>query len=190
MLENLPHAIGRALKDNRPGLEKTLHAALAADAPELLTVESSAFLHGEPIPARYTADGEGLSPPLRWTGVTRDTGAVIVVVEDADSPTPQPIIHLIAYDEPGRDGDWAEGAIKSPEHEGEGHAVGRNSFLKEGWLPPDPPPGHGPHRYVFQVFAFRHAPGIDRTPGKADIKRALEGEVVAKGVLIGTYERP
>ena len=191
MLEKLPHAIGKALKDNRPGLEKTLHEVAAKEAPDLLTVESSAFLHEAPIPAKYTEDGQGLSPPLKWTGVTRDTAAVMVVVEDADSPTSKPIVHLLAYDEPGRDGEWAEGEVKGPAGEGAGHAVGKNSFHRDGWLPPDPPPGHGVHRYVFQVFALKHAAGIDKTaPGKKEVEKALEDNVLAKGVLIGTYERP
>ena len=189
MLEKLPHAVGRALKDNRPGLEKTLHMTAAADAPDLLTVESSAFLDGETMPAEFTADGRGLSPPLKWTGVTREAAGVLVVVEDADSPTPKPIIHLLACDEPGRDGEWAAGDVKSPAGEGAGHAVGRNSFLREGWLPPDPPPGHGPHRYVFQVFQLKHAAGFDHAPGKKDVLKALENNVAAKGVLVGTYER-
>ena len=190
MLEKLPHAIGRALKDHRPGVEKTLHMVAAKDAPELITVESSAFLHEAAIPARYTADGDGLSPPLKWTGVTRDTAAIMVVVEDADSPTSKPIVHLLAFDEPGRDGGWGEGEVKGPAGAGAGHAVGRNSFLQDGWLPPDPPPGHGVHRYVFQVFALKHASGLDNDhPGKKDVAEALANNVLAKGVLVGTYER-
>ncbi len=190
MLEKLPHAVGRALKDNRPGLEKTLHETCAKDAPDLIEVTSSAFLHEAPLPPEFTQDGMGLSPPLKWTGVTRDTAAVMVVVEDADSPTPKPIVHLLAYDEPGRNGEWAGGDLKSPAGEGAGHAVGRNSFGHDGWLPPDPPPGHGVHRYVFQVFALKHASGLDKDhPKKKDVAEALKGNVLAKGVLIGTYER-
>lgn len=183
MLEKLPHAIGRALKDTRPGPEKCLYATAAPDAPELLTVESDAFLHEEALPVRFTEDGEGVSPPLRWSGVTRDTAAVLVVVEDADSPTPQPIVHLIAAVEPGADGVWPEGALPAT-------TVGKNSFGKAGWLPPDPPPGHGPHRYLFQVFALRDAPRLHDHPGKGEIRKALEGcGVLAKGLLVGTYER-
>ena len=190
MLEKLPHAVGRALKDNRPGLDATLHVVAAKDAPELLRVESSAFLHGAAIPAEYTADGAGLSPPLKWSGVGPDASSVVVVVEDADSPSSRPLVHLLAFDERGRDGEWTAGELKSPAGEGAGHALGANSFLKTGWLPPDPPPGHGPHRYVFQVFALRRAPGLDKDkPGRKDVETALADNVLAKGVLIGTYER-
>lgn len=181
MLEKLPHAVGRALQGNRAGEEKLLHTVAAKDAPELLVVESAAVLEGGALPARFTQDGECVSPPLRWSGVTRDTPAVLVVVEDADSPTPQPIVHLLALVSPGADGDWAEGAIAA--------RPGKNSFGKEGWLPPDPPPGHGPHRYVVQVFALKTAPDLHDGFGKADAKKALEAGVLAKGVLTATYER-
>ena len=189
MLEKLPRALGRALKDNRPGPEKCLHLAVAKDAPELLTVESGAFLDGEALPVRFTADGAGVSPPLRWSGVTRDTATVALVVEDADSPTPQPILHLLALLTPGVDGELTEGALTAPSPSRDGLAVGDNSFRKPGWLPPDPPPAHGPHRYLFQVFALKTTPDIGDAPSKADVKKALEAGALAKGVLTGTYER-
>ena len=33
----------------------------------VLTVDSNAFTPGGPIPVRYTADGENVSPPLTWS---------------------------------------------------------------------------------------------------------------------------
>ncbi len=184
MLEKLPHAIGHALKGRRPGLEATLYETVAADAPELIVVESAAFLEGEAIPVRFTADGEGVSPPLRWSGAPGDAAAVLVVVEDADSPTGKPLAHLVAR-RPGGDGAWLEGTAG---REAEA-AVGRNSFLKHAWTPPDPPPGHGPHRYVFQVFALRDAGDLAEAPSRGEAAKAMEGNVLAKGRLIATYER-
>ena len=68
--------------------------------------------------------------------------------------------------------------------------MGRNSYLHAGWLPPDPPRGHGPHRYAFQLFALDEAPVFVKTPGRSAMVVALRGHVIAKGVLIGTYARP
>lgn len=187
MLENLPDAVGHALRGVRPGLEKTIYASI--DAPETLHVASAAFADGAPMPTRYTEDGERLSPPLRWSGVPAEAGAIMLVIEDADSPTPAPIVHALVFDEPGRDGDLPEGALKSPGSEGLGHALGRNSFMKTEYLPPDPPPGHGPHRYVVQVYALRRSAGLDQQPSKHDVTEGLKDNVLAKGRLIGTYER-
>lgn len=35
-----------------------------APAPTRMTVTSPAFLHGQPVPKKHTADGDNLSPPL------------------------------------------------------------------------------------------------------------------------------
>ena len=188
MLEHVPAILGEALKGVRPGLEK-LAAASLADVPETVAVDSPAFAHGAALPADCTADGRGVSPPLRWRNLPAGTAAVALLVEDADSPTPRPLVHAIVTDLPGRDGELAEGALKGPGGPGELHALGRNSFMKAEYLPPDPPTGHGPHRYAFQVFALREAPRLDPEPGRDALLAALSGRVLAKGVLIGTYER-
>ena len=76
--------------------------------------------------------------------------------------------------------------------------MGLNSFLRAQWLPPDPPPGHGVHRYVFQVFALaRHdADGRDDggdplpdSPGRDAVRSAIQRRGLASGCLIGTHER-
>lgn len=189
MLEHVPAILGEALKSLRPGLEKLVAFTAFADAPEVIAVDSPAFGHGAPIPARYTEDGGKLSPPLRWRNVPAGTGAVALLVEDADSPSINPLVHAIVPDLAAGDGDLAEGALKSPGGPGEAHALGRNSFMKAEYLPPDPPTGHGPHRYAFQVFALDRAPQLGAEPGRDAFVQALAGHVLAKGVLIGTYER-
>ena len=121
---------------------------------------------------------------------------VVVLIEDADSPTPAPLVHTLLLGLPGRDGALAAGELKSPGGEGRPHRLGRNSFLKAEYLPPDPPTGHGPHRYVVQVFAL-DAPlslgdgslSLGDAPGRGAVVEAMAGHVLAKGTLTGTYER-
>ena len=191
MLEKLPDAVGHALRGQRAGLDKTafqavdLRAGMAA-----ISVGSLAFADHAPIPARYTADGAGLSPPLQWSGVPPDAASLAVIVEDADAPTPQPLVHAIVVGLDGADGALAEGALPSADHEGSGLQVGRNSYLQAAWLPPDPPPGHGVHRYVFQLFALTAGASFDGTPGRDAVLAAIKEHGLASGCLIGTYERP
>lgn len=188
MLEKLPAVVGRALKNVRPGLDKTLyrHADLR-QLPETITVSSHAFLAGEALSSRFTADGEGVSPPLEWRDVPVGAAEIIVIVEDADSPTPQPLVHAIAHRLPGRDGGLAEAALS---RDPPSVATGRNSYLKAGWLPADPPTGHGVHRYIFQVYALREPAGLGDHPGRGAVEAALKQHAIAKGVLMGTYQRP
>ncbi len=190
MLEKMPAGIGRALKGVRPGMETlvTQDAAFAA-VPDVIAITSTAFQADGEIPARYTEDGEGLSPPLEWIGVPPEAQALVLLVEDADSPTFKPLVHAILGELPPVDGGLAEGAL--PTH-GSGEVrfgMGRNSFLHRCWLPPDPPRGHGAHHYVFQLFALDEAPTFDKTPGRSALVAALHGHVIAKGMLVGTYGR-
>ncbi|MEH3118022.1 MAG: YbhB/YbcL family Raf kinase inhibitor-like protein [Methylorubrum populi] len=189
MLEKLPHAVGEALSGVRAGTEKAASRTVAAQAPATLFVTSEAFPDNGPIPARHTADGAGLSPPLAVSGVPTDAAALVLFVEDPDAPSPHPLVHLIAWNLPPQDRSFPEGDFAGPAGDGARHDLGRNSFLKEGWLPPDPPTGHGPHRYLFQAFALARPPDLPASPGRSAVLDALQGNVIAKGVLIGTYER-
>ena len=190
MLEKLPHAIGEALRGIRPGLEKTVYfGGDVAAAPETITVTSSAFAPNEPIPPRFTQDGAGISPPLAWAHLPAGAAALVLLIEDADSPTPQPLVHLIAWDLPARDGGLAEGEARSSGSGGAKHPLGKNSFMSAEYLPPDPPSGHGPHRYVVQVYALDRALNLSGIPGRGAVLDAMRGHVLAKGHLVGTYER-
>lgn len=191
MLEKLPEMLGQALRDHRAGLEKIAFQKIdLGTGTAALHVRSPAFADHAPIPARYTADGEAVSPPLEWSGVPSEAGSLVLIVEDPDAPTPQPLVHVIAVGLPVQDAGLAEGALKSPHHEGRNtFHTGRNSYLKQGWLAPDPPPGHGQHRYAFQLFALQGDPQFSETPGRTEVLEKLREHAVASGVLIGTYER-
>ena len=191
MLEKLPEAVGHALKGVRPGLGKIVASkAEIIDAPSTIQLESPAFADGASIPRRYTADGEKLSPPLTWRGAPEEAASLLLIVEDADSPTPVPLMHAIAWDLGPGDGALTEGALKSEAGPGAGHPMGKNSFKKAQYLPPDPPPGHGPHRYVFQIYALDRPLELSEGASKDDVVDGLKDAVIAKGVLIGAYERP
>jgi Raf kinase inhibitor-like YbhB/YbcL family protein len=189
MLQNLPSGLGRALAGMRPGINALLFAGV--NVPALIEISSPAFEQGGPMPALHTADGPGLSPPLSWQGVPAGTASLVLVVEDADSPTPRPLVHAIVTRLPPGDGMLTAGDMPGPGRPGlPGLGMGRNSYFQTGWLPPDPPPGHGPHHYAFQLFALGAWPGgLSGVPGRSTVRAALRHGVLAKGCLIGTYGR-
>ncbi|TGX54689.1 YbhB/YbcL family Raf kinase inhibitor-like protein [Sphingomonas gei] len=190
MLEHVPHWLGSALKGLRAGSDKLAIAQADLGGFEALHLASPAFANGARLPERFTADGEGVSPPLFWTGVPEDAERLVLIVEDPDAPAPQPLVHAVVWDLPPHEGELKEGAIR-PDGAGSisGSDVGRNSYLGEGWLPPDPPTGHGPHHYAFQLFALAAGPDVGETPGRGAIVKAMAGRVLAAGLLTGTYSR-
>ncbi|MBE7941783.1 MULTISPECIES: YbhB/YbcL family Raf kinase inhibitor-like protein [Ramlibacter] len=190
MLEKLPQTLGHVLREQRAGLDTLLFNRCGLRAGHgQLQLASLAFADHAPMPARYTADGEGLSPPLQWTGVPAGAGQLVLLVEDADAPMAEPLVHAIVVDLPPEDGALAEGAMPGGGQPGEVHE-GRNSLLRAAWLPPDPPPGHGTHRYAFQLFAL--APGVrwSGAPGRSAVAEAVHAHAIASGLLVGTYARP
>lgn len=192
MLENVPAAIGHALSAIRPGLGKLVYAKDGFAAPDTIRVSSEAFGQEGAIPSRHTADGAKVSPPLRFSGLPAGARSLALVVEDADSPTPAPLVHALVWDIPAdEDHGFQEAALDadSMPTTRAGASLGKNSFLSTGWLPPDPPTGHGPHRYCFQVFALDVVPALEEGAGRGAVVEALKGHVMAKGLLVGTYER-
>eukprot|EP01037_Dinobryon_pediforme_P001976 gene1976-2011_t len=150
MLENIPHALGKALTSVRAGLEATLVATPeVARLPASITLTSRAFANETRLNPAHTNDGEGISPPLEWHGVPDTAQELLIFVEDADSPTPHPLVHAIAHGISPTGHGMPPGALNAPQD-----SSGRNSFFGHGWLPPDPPNGHGAHRYVFQIYAL------------------------------------
>lgn len=191
MLEKLPETLGEALVDVRAGLAQTLMQGVdLRQGMAAISLASLAFADHAPIPQRYTADGPGMSPPLHWHGVPDAATEVVLIVEDGDSPTPQPLVHAIAHALPAGDGALAEGSLSAVGEARPLVAMGLNSLLQARWLPPDPPPGHGVHRYLFQVFALGPGAALPETPGRDALRHAVVERGLASGGLIGTYERP
>ena len=185
MLENVPAWLGKAIRNPRAGHGKLAVAGLAGEGmlgKDGFAVSSPAFRDGEPLDPCFTADEEdAVAPPLEWTAPPAGTQELALIVEDPDAPTPEPFCHWLVWGLPPQQGKLLEG--ETPPR------VGKNAFGNSEWLLPDPPTGHGPHDYVFQLFALDAPlalmPGATRT----DLVGAMEGHVIAAAVLTATYVR-
>lgn len=165
-----------------------------SNAPETIVVTSKSFSHKDRIPDRFTQSGDNLSPDLEWNALPSGTRGVVVIVEDPDAPLPNPFVHAIVYNLVPLMGEIPEGAIpnsvnireRDPEPP---FCVGKNTFGRTVYLGPAPIPGSGPHHYYFQIFALDSELTFRKTPDRKDMIRAMAGHVLAKGFLVGTYER-
>jgi Raf kinase inhibitor-like YbhB/YbcL family protein len=146
----------------------------------VFALESSAFEHAQPIPNRYTCDGDDVSPPLGWANVPEEAQSLALLVDDPDAPRGV-FTHWVAWGlDPGT-GGLGEGEAAPGE--------GRNDFGTAGYRGPCPPPGHGPHRYVFRLYALDRDLELDPGAGKPELEQAIEGHVLTTAELVGTYER-
>lgn len=154
---------------------------------------SPAFGDGEPIPKKYTGDGEDLSPPLNWSDLPEGTKQLALICDDPDAPTEQPWVHWVLYHIPPDVTSLPEGIPPTERLDRpQGAMQGKNSWPEGqtiGYRGPAPPAGHGTHHYHFRLYALDAE--LDLEPGisKARLLKAIEGHILAQGELVGTYER-
>jgi len=155
-----------------------------------LSLQSSAFQEGQPIPERYSADGRNLSPPLSWSGLPNGTRSLALVVEDPDAPGAEPFVHWLLYEIPADTSSLPEGIPPQAGREQLGGALqGQNSTGKIGYFGPRPPKGDPPHHYHFQLYALDADLHLPAGAGRQALRDALSGHELARGELIGTFSR-
>jgi Raf kinase inhibitor-like YbhB/YbcL family protein len=148
-----------------------------------MKLTSSAFAHGQPIPRRFTGEGDDVSPQLSWSDVPAGTQELCLLCDDPDAPRAEPWVHwLIAGMAANRTG--------LAESEAKGLVFGRNDFGNADWGGPMPPPGHGVHHYHFRLFALKAPSGLKAGFNKSQLLASIDGKMLAEAVLTGTYERP
>ena len=168
------------------GCRKAPDTQEQGDKTMSFTVTSSAFADGQPIPKKYTDDGEDVSPPLSWSGAPEATKQFAVIVDDPDAPGDQPWVHWVLYGIPGRTRSLPEatGAKGKP---ASGFVEGRNSWGRTGWGGPAPP--SGTHRYYFKLHALDAELKLQPGLTKDALLKAIQGHVLGTGQLLGTYRR-
>ena len=180
--QDVTRKVGRAISAVRAGVEKIASRKLATEQNRTLVVTSQDFTNGNPLPRSATKDGEGIPPIIAWSNVPEGTLSFVLICEDPDAPLPEPFAHWLVYDIPPV-ATMLDEATRNTSREG------KNSNLKQGFVPAAPPRGHGSHAYHFQVFALDAELPINPGAGRYELMESMRGHVLAWGELIGTYDR-
>ncbi len=154
-----------------------------------LTLTSPAFSHQGEIPKRYTCEGEDTSPPLSWSNPPEGTKSFALIVDDPDAPdllAPRMTwVHWVLYNLPptARELPAEIGREALPR----GTREGQNDWKRTGYGGPCPPIGR--HRYFHKLYALDTVLPDLGTPTKPELERAMEGHVLGRAELVGTYEK-
>ncbi|HYG88412.1 MAG TPA: YbhB/YbcL family Raf kinase inhibitor-like protein [Azospirillum sp.] len=148
-------------------------------------LNSQAFPDGGPIPPKYTADGENVSPPLEWNDPPPGTRSYALIVDDPDAPRGV-FKHWAIYNIDGNRDRLPEGVTAGAKVESLGRGV--NDFGHPRYDGPDPPKGHGTHHYHFHLMAL-DVERLDLPPkAKVDeVRAAAKPHVLGEAELVGTY---
>jgi Raf kinase inhibitor-like YbhB/YbcL family protein len=160
----------------------------AGGARVSLSLRSPSFAPNEEIPSEFTCEGHDRSPALEWSGIPDGTKTLVLIVDDPDAPDPKAPqrtwVHWVVFNIPASVSSLAEGASSASLPKGV--RVGMNDWRKQAYGGPCPPIGR--HRYFFKLYALDQVLEI-ANPTKADLEQAIEGHVLAKAELVGTYQK-
>jgi Raf kinase inhibitor-like YbhB/YbcL family protein len=151
-----------------------------------LTVSSSAFQEGSKIPAKYTCEGQDVSPALTWGEPPAGTQSFALIVDDPDAPGGV-FTHWVVFNLPADSRGLPE-AVPAQAQLPDGSVQGKNDFGKLGYGGPCPPPGR-PHRYQFTLYALDQSLDLKAGAAKKPVIDAMQGHILAQGRLTGTYQR-
>ena len=148
-----------------------------------MRLTSPAFSHGGKIPRKYTCDGGDINPPLEISGTPLEAKSLVLIVEDPDVPLSLRAdglwVHWLVFDIGPRLREIVE---RSPPFATYGK--GTTSLGYQGPCPPD-----SEHRYFFKLYALDTLLKLPRGSSKKEVEDAMQGHILEKTELMGTYER-
>lgn len=144
-----------------------------------LTLTSTAFVNQQNIPARYTCQGQNISPPLAWQDVIKGTQGYVLILDDPDAPAGD-WIHWLLYSIPANIQQLPEGIVASKQNFQEGE----NSWGVDGYRGPCPPAGM--HHYVFTLYALDQIIPLDSGLTYKQLQDLIKAHVIGSAQLIGT----
>ena len=189
---NIVYRIAYGAKNTpRPNVAAIDARKIAVDlvnAPKTISVTSNTFKNGGTIPLSSSAYGQNISPDLRWTGVPKGTKSLAIIMDDPIARSAKPTNHwLIANISPTTRSlpkGIKPGAIVA------GGMQGGNIMGETAYYGPKPPADGLDHMYHIQVFALDHKLNLPSGYNRIAIFDAMaKGKVLAKGEIIGRYER-
>jgi Raf kinase inhibitor-like YbhB/YbcL family protein len=147
--------------------------------PTTMRITSPAFGHNQPIPPKYTCDGQDIIPPLDFGDIPTGTKSLVLILDDPDAPSGV-WDHWIVFDMPGDTQGVAEGQEPAGTH-------GKNSANTLTYGGPCPP--NGQHRYFFKLYALDTLLGLKAGAKKTEVEAAMQGHILDQAELIGLYSR-
>jgi hypothetical protein len=146
---------------------------------ENMKLTSTAFENNGEIPSEFTCDSDNISPPLSISEVPENAKSLALIMDDPDAPAGT-WVHWVVWNIPP---DTRE-IEKGTEPRG---VQGKTDFGSTGYGGPCPP--SGTHRYFFKLYALDTELSIPEGSTKQDLEKAMEGHIMEKAQLMGTYKR-
>lgn len=196
---------------------ETIEAIATADVEQSFKLTSPDFGPGKDFTKKFLFSGLGcfgdnISPELNWENPPEGTKSFALMVRDPHAQTGGAgIWHWVVVDIPGSARQLVQGAgtydgahLPKPARQISTDYAGL-SAEPLGYGGPCPPKGHGPHEYIFTLYALGHETveleaqsiaksaqyGVQLPPNAtaSHYGYVLNREPLGKAVLVGRFER-
>ena len=177
---------GKGGKGGPPsGSIDTVAVAKPADKNTTLKLTSPAVKEGERLPVEFTGDGASASPPLAWTGMTKGTQSLVLIMHHLD-PEGKTKIYWLMHDINPQTTNVAKNATDFGKM-GVSTVHGRVEYAAPHSK------GPGEKKYVLTLFALSAKPALSKAESPITVDSllaAMKGKVLAAADLNVLYTRP
>lgn len=173
---------GIILLNKRAGQKGTTTppTTIVQERNDTMKITSSVFGHNQPIPTKYTCDGQNVNPPLAFSDIPEAAKSLVLINDDPDAPAGT-WVHWTVWNISPQTTGIEEDSVPA------GSVESVTSFGKPGYGGPCPP--SGTHRYFFKLYALDTTLDVDSSTTKQDLEKAMEDHILAQAELIGLYSR-
>jgi len=157
-----------------------------------LTLTSPDIEDGAVIPDKFTtkAGAAVVSPKLQWANVPQGTESFTLLFHDPDVAMGKKlddISHWMIFNIPGSARELPGGIPAEPKL-ADGAIQIKNTGNRIGYMGPGPRLAGPYHHYMFELFALDRKLELTGAATRADVVQAMEGHILAKGVLTGRFQ--
>lgn len=145
----------------------------------VMKLTSNAFSNNGDIPMLYTCEGRNVSPQLEISGVVKDAGSLVLIVDDPDASNGT-FTHWIVY-------NIKPNVKVIPEGGPIPGLQAKNSAGENKYTGPCPPSGI--HRYYFKLYALDTMLNEEDIINKTYLQQAMNKHILDSTELMGKYTK-
>jgi hypothetical protein len=163
-------------------------------ATPAMTLTTTAWPDGDPIPVKFTQAGAQVSPPLTWTNTPPNTQSFVLHFRDPDvarNRTTDDQVHWLVWNIPATATGLPEGVPQGAELPDGSRQISATGPVYRG---PGAPATGPMHHYTFEIYALDTKldvlPAADAFETRTNVMKAMQGHVLGKAVYVGLFRRP
>jgi Raf kinase inhibitor-like YbhB/YbcL family protein len=158
-----------------------------------LTLTSPDFEDGGIIADKYSQKGgqNAPSPKLEWKNVPPGTQSFTLLMHDPDVALQKKlddVTHWLIFNIPGTATEL-QGGVPAEAKLSDGTVNAKNLRGGVGYMGPGAPAAGPYHHYTFELFALDTKLDLGPDASRADVMKAIDGHILAKGVLEGRFHQ-